>query len=1018
MSDQSSMGFSGISKKVQLGKVECNAIYDGLFDNPEAPLEQIISSWKNCFDPFREKVNENDKVLRRPQRGAMFSILGYLTCSTEVVNIIMPTGTGKTETMIGSILLNQCKKVLILVPSVPLREQTFRKFKSLGFISRLEGFNEQTMLPSVGVIEHIPKSLSEINEIVSHSNIVIATPSSLGRCDEAILEHLSTVFTHLFVDEAHHVTAKTWDKIKKGFVKRHKPVMQFTATPFRNDGEHVDGRTIFNYKLKDAFEDEYFKKINFTGIREWDESKVDRAIAEKSTEILRRDLDERNLDHLMMVRTKTIPRSRDVFRIYQDLASDLNPVIIHSELSPAEKNYAFEQLKSHQSKIVVCVDMLGEGFDLPELKIAAIHDIHKSLPITLQFVGRFTRYSHDLNLGEAQVIADITSPNSSKILRELYSANPDWNLILQVWSENEIERQISLNDFIQSFDTENESIGLQNIRPKMSTVVFKISGDVDLSNEDAVIEIFGKTSEKKIIKYTHSERENVLVVVEGSKKYVEWGFFKHIRNLEWDLYLIYWDREKNLLFINSSNNGSLHENVAKALSSGEAHIVEGETIFRAFHDLKRIIFKNIGLRSNWGKAIRYTMYSGVDVEKGLSDPQTSTKIKSNLFGLGFEAGEKTSLGCSYKGRIWSRQVTNIRDFKLWCEHLGAKLLDESIEAYDFLKNSLITETALSIPESEPVTIEWDESIYTDTQTAIWIQHGTSKIPIDEVGIEISSKSSEAIKFKVFTTDFESTYSMSLQLSPEGDMSTVSFTEESSPPLKIFFNSQGQNLVDYFHDNPPVIRFSDGSLLEGSILAKPRADVTLYNQEKISAWDWTGVNIRKESQGNEKDPTSIQFKVIEKLKSESYDIIFDDDRAGEMADIIAIKKDDNVLRIEFYHCKFSSGDSPGDRVGDLYNVCGQAQKSIQWRTNVPKIFHHMIRRSETTGVNGFEVGDTDLAQILQRQSEDYLDVEMYIYVVQPGISKANIGNTCLSLLGVTESYLQETYQIPFTVISSS
>ena len=44
--------------------------------------------------------------------------------------------------------------------------------------------------------------------------------------------------------------------------------------------------------------------------------------------------------------------------------------------------------------------MLGEGFDLPELKIAALHDVKKSLPVTLQFTGRFTRTKYDDNLGK------------------------------------------------------------------------------------------------------------------------------------------------------------------------------------------------------------------------------------------------------------------------------------------------------------------------------------------------------------------------------------------------------------------------------------------------------------------------------------------------------------------------------------------------------------------------------------------------------------------------------------------
>jgi superfamily II DNA or RNA helicase len=48
-------------------------------------------------------------------------------------------------------------------------------------------------------------------------------------------------------------------------------------------------------------------------------------------------------------------------------------------------------LRSRKSRIVVCVGIVGEGVDLPALKIAALHDAHRSLTVTLQFVGRLTR---------------------------------------------------------------------------------------------------------------------------------------------------------------------------------------------------------------------------------------------------------------------------------------------------------------------------------------------------------------------------------------------------------------------------------------------------------------------------------------------------------------------------------------------------------------------------------------------------------------------------------------------------
>ena len=47
--------------------------------------------------------------------------------------------------------------------------------------------------------------------------------------------------------------------------------------------------------------------------------------------------------------------------------------------------------------------MLGEGFNFPKLKIAAIHAPHKSLENTLQFIGRFAR-TNAPDIGPAKFI--------------------------------------------------------------------------------------------------------------------------------------------------------------------------------------------------------------------------------------------------------------------------------------------------------------------------------------------------------------------------------------------------------------------------------------------------------------------------------------------------------------------------------------------------------------------------------------------------------------------------------------
>ena len=48
----------------------------------------------------------------------------------------------------------------------------------------------------------------------------------------------------------------------------------------------------------------------------------------------------------------------------------------------------------------------------------------------------------------------------------------------------------------------------------------------------------------------------------------------------------------------------------------------------------------------------------------------------------------------------------------------------------------------------------------------------------------------------------------------------------------------------------------------------------------------------------------------------------------------------------------------------------------------------------------------------------LPVSISVAIVQPGLSCAEISPDQLQLLGVTENYLMETYQLPFQVIASA
>jgi hypothetical protein len=48
----------------------------------------------------------------------------------------------------------------------------------------------------------------------------------------------------------------------------------------------------------------------------------------------------------------------------------------------------------------------------------------------------------------------------------------------------------------------------------------------------------------------------------------------------------------------------------------------------------------------------------------------------------------------------------------------------------------------------------------------------------------------------------------------------------------------------------------------------------------------------------------------------------------------------------------------------------------------------------------------------------LPVDLRIYIVQPGVSRAAVTRDQLALMSVTEHYLSETYQLKFEVIASA
>ena len=990
-------------------------------------LDTIINSWKNTFSFKEEDITDDVIGLRNPQIGAIHSILGHLTNANDIATVVLPTGTGKTETMLSVLVANRCKKLLVTVPSDALRNQLAGKFYDFGWLKKLDrngkSILEQTAkYPKVGILNTGFKTVEELKAFFDKCNVIISTMDLVaGRPFEQIRQ-MNESCSHLFVDEAHHSKANNWNKFIRSFDK--KKVIQFTATPYRNDGQILDGKIIYNFSLKEAQEQGYFKEINFIPIREYDETSSDIRIAQVAVAKLREDL-ANGYDHILMARCKDKYRASEVFKIYSE-HNDLSPILIHSTI--LGKTQVKQAIVNKEHRIIVCVDMLGEGFDLPELKIAAFHDVRKSLPITLQFAGRFTRTSKDAVLGNASFIANLYQPNINDELSLLYAKESNWNSILPTLSLQATQEQVELREFLSGFNHLEESIiPLQDIRPAFSAVAYKNqTNNWHPSNFKNGIKGYDNYEHKFS---TINSQKNVIIILLGSRKSVDWGSFNDVYNIEWDIYIVYWNQKNNLLFINSSVKGSQHQELANAIigNDSEAVLIKDENVFKSFHKIDRVKLFNFGLRKGLGKDITFQSYYGKGVQEGLSLAEEKSGISNNVFGVGFENGEMTSIGCSRKGRIWSYSRGTINEFTNWCDNVGEKLSNDSIDSNILFKNSIKPVKCSSRPlEIYPISVDWHHSIYKQIETKIVFNVSGIEFDLSSSEINTLNPSIDGDLCFSFDTELQKlTFKLNLseRLINDGIEYNFEIVKTSLNDANVKIGNRQFTITEFFNEYPPKFWFHNGSFLQGNDYIKFNEDILDYPREEIIAWNWDGVSLGSESEGFENiKEDSIQFFCIQKLFNQDYDIIFNDDNSGEIADIVTVKNLENEISVELYHLKFASGGKVSDEIKNLYEVCGQAQKSLVWKYREgQELFNHLIKREIKKiqkGQTRLKKGSIDDLESLLSVAKRTKPVNYKIFIVQPGFSKAKAKKSILNLLGVTANHIKKEGSINLNVIASA
>jgi superfamily II DNA or RNA helicase len=971
--------------------------------------EYFSKNYQNLLWPIAG--GDDHPGFRNAQLGALHAIGAHFTNRLDPGIVTMPTGSGKTAVLMATAYLLRAKRILIITPSRLVREQIAEQFETLTVLKKIVALKDDVPSPKVfSTRERL--GADEEWESMREFDVIVGTLPSISPSFDNIPIPPEDLFDLVLVDEAHHSPAKTWKSIIDAFPDAKKVL--FTATPFRRDNKEIKGRLIYSYSLSKAYRDGVFGEISYIPVELSGENQtVDIAIA-KQAECQYEEDTQAGFNHRIMVRTDSKKRAAELNKIYQE-NTGLKLKVIKGDHSLRYVKSVIEKLKSGDIDGIICVDMLGEGFDFPNLKIAAVHSPHKSLAVTLQFVGRFARTSGE-HLGPAKFIA---VPSEIKIESErLYRSGTVWQEMIANLSSARVERETAVREALESFDKYENSEGeeyddfsLYSLEPYHHIKVYSVPDGVDL---------VGQIDWPKDIEVIHervSDTLNTAIYITREIKRSSFSKDDRFNNIEHDAFIIYHDEEAKLVFLCfTRRTPGFYDLIMEGIALGNGSILPLNQINKALNGLKNHEFYNVGMRnrSKSSTSESYRIISGSGADKAIQPSDARLYHRGHCFGSAEDNGEEVTIGISSASKIWSNKSSQIPELIGWCKSIAKKLTSDTNEntkcGLDLLSVGKKLET---IPE-DVMFGDWDREIYKGIYTIEYLGSMGSKTGqlLDcDIVIDRESISATGFSFKVLIDDEVFTYKYAID---EGNL----FVAEGENVLFVKKGGDRSPLERLLNEYPLVFYTGELSSFHGLSLMPAHEDGFNFRRENIIPVDWAGnnVDIMNECNPDSEKGISIQTYLSEYLSNGDYDVVYFDHGTGEVADFIAISKGGEDVLIEFYHCKSTKSENPGDRVDDVYEVCGQSVKCTIY-TRPSKLFERINRRfTDKKGASTFIKGDIELFRNLVCEVPP-ATITFKIIAVQPGISADSITEKLGNVLGAVDDYLVRERHEHFYVMGS-
>ena len=354
-----------------------------------ARKDQVVS-----LEKYRLKPNSM-------QVGFITNLKKILEAGEDRALLISATGTGKTYASAFAMRELGFKRVLFLVHRGQLARQTKKSYEKV--------FAKSVSMGLVGAGYH-----------EYDADYVFATVQTLNR-DEHLLQYDKDAFDCIVLDEVHHVTADTYQKIMKHFSP--KLWLGMTATPDKRD-DNVAGRNVyelFNYqiayeiRLQQAMEENLLCPFHYFGITDLsivgdDKDNRDFSML-TSDERVKHIIQQANYYGYSGEKVKglifcsSIKETQELSHKFNNIVNPdtgkyFRTIALNGDANEQERQDAFERLAMNESEAnvhkqpldyIFSVEILNEGVDIVEVNQVIMLRPTQSPIVFIQQLGRGLR---------------------------------------------------------------------------------------------------------------------------------------------------------------------------------------------------------------------------------------------------------------------------------------------------------------------------------------------------------------------------------------------------------------------------------------------------------------------------------------------------------------------------------------------------------------------------------------------------------------------------------------------------